>query len=39
MRVEVPARTENELRFLLVAKTGGKHWSAVSTYRSTSEHG
>lgn len=32
-RVEVPARTEDEPRFLVVAKTGDKLWSAVITYR------
>ena len=32
-RVEIPARTVDEPRFLVVAKTGGKHWSAVFTYR------
>ncbi|MDE0450120.1 MAG: BrnT family toxin [Spirochaetaceae bacterium] len=32
-RVEIPARTVDEPRFLVVAKTGGKHWSVVFTYR------
>lgn len=31
--VEIPARTVGEPRFLVVAKAGGKHWSAVITYR------
>ena len=31
--VEIPARTVDEPRFLVVAKAGGKHWSAVITYR------
>ena len=31
--VEVPARTEDELRFLVVGKISGIHWSAVVTYR------
>ena len=33
MRVEVPARTVDETRFLVVGKILGKHWSAVITYR------
>lgn len=32
-RLEIPARTEDEERFLLIAKREGKHWSAVVTYR------
>ena len=32
-RIEIPARTVDEPRFLVVAKSGGKHWSAVITYR------
>ena len=32
-RVEVPARTEDEPRFLVVGKIGERHWSAVVTYR------
>jgi uncharacterized DUF497 family protein len=31
--VEVPARTEDESRFLVVGRISGKHWSAVITYR------
>ncbi len=31
--VEVPARTEDELRSLVVGKISGIHWSAVVTYR------
>jgi uncharacterized protein len=31
--VEVPARTEDEPRFLVVGRIGEKHWSAVVTYR------
>jgi uncharacterized DUF497 family protein len=34
MLVEVPARTEDELRFLVVGTIdGGQFWSAVITYR------
>ena len=31
--IEVPARTEDEPRFLLVGRIGDSHWSAVVTYR------
>lgn len=31
--LEVRAKTEGEQRFLLIGKIGGKHWSAVVTYR------
>ena len=33
MFVEVPARTEDKPRFLVVGMISGKHWSAVITYR------
>jgi hypothetical protein len=33
MRVEVPARTTGEPRWLVVGRMGGRHWSAVVTYR------
>ena len=33
MLVEIPARTEDESRFLVVGTVGGQHWSAVITYR------
>ncbi|MGH3500886.1 MAG: BrnT family toxin [Nocardioidaceae bacterium] len=33
MRVEVPARTADEPRWLVVGQIGGRHWSAVVTYR------
>ncbi len=32
--VEIPARTTDEPRFLVVGRIGGKHWSAVITYRA-----
>ncbi|MGI8648948.1 MAG: BrnT family toxin [Rubrobacter sp.] len=32
--VEIPARTEDEPRFLVVGMILEKHWSAVVTYRS-----
>ena len=31
--VEVPARTEDEPRWLLIGKIDQKHWSAVVTWR------
>lgn len=34
MFVEIPARTEDEPRFLVVGMISDKHWSAVITYRS-----
>ena len=33
MLVEIPARTEDESRFLVVGTVGGQPWSAVITYR------
>jgi uncharacterized protein len=33
MRVETPARTVDEPRWLVIGKIEGKHWSAVVTYR------
>lgn len=32
-RLEVPARTEDEPRFLVIGMIGETHWSAVVTYR------
>jgi uncharacterized DUF497 family protein len=34
LRVEIPARTIDEPRFLVIGLINGKHWSAVITYRS-----
>lgn len=34
-RVEIPARTEDESRFLMIGKIQDKHWSAVITDRET----
>lgn len=31
--LEIPARTQDEPRFLIVGKIEDKHWSAVITYR------
>lgn len=33
-RVEIPARTQGEERFLLIARHRDHHWSAVFTYRA-----
>ena len=33
MFVEIPARTEDEIRFVVVGMISDKHWSAVVTYR------
>lgn len=32
MRVEVPARTTDEPRWLVIGQIAGKHWSVVVTY-------
>lgn len=32
--LEIPAKTVDEPRFLMVGKIGNGHWSAVVTYRS-----
>jgi len=32
--LEIPARTTDEPRFVVIARLHGKHWSAVITYRS-----
>jgi len=31
--IEIPARTNDEPRFLVIGKISGEHWSAVITYR------
>jgi uncharacterized DUF497 family protein len=33
MLLEIPARTTDEPRFLIIGTIGPKHWSAVVTYR------
>ena len=33
MLLEVPAKTDDEPRFLVVGQMSGKQWSAVITYR------
>lgn len=32
--VEIPAKTVDELRFLMIGKIEDRHWSAVVTHRS-----
>lgn len=32
-RVEVPARTVGEARWLVIGRIEGRHWSAIVTYR------
>ena len=31
--LEIPAKTEDEPRYLMIGLINGKHWSAVITYR------
>ena len=31
--LEIPARTVDEPRYLVIGRIGGRHWSAVITYR------
>jgi len=33
--LEIPAKIEDEPRYLVIGLINGKHWSAVITYRST----
>lgn len=33
-RLEIPARTDDEPRYLVIGKIEDKHWSAVMTYRN-----
>jgi uncharacterized protein len=33
MLLEIPAKTDDELRHLVIGLIDGKHWSAVITYR------
>jgi uncharacterized protein len=39
MRVEIPARTVDEPRWLVIGQIGDKHWSVVVTYRARSRTG
>ncbi len=31
--LEIPARTDDEARYLVIGLIDGKHWSAIMTYR------
>ena len=33
-RIEIPARTDDEPRWLVIGTIGAKHWAAVVTYRA-----
>ena len=33
MLLEIPAKTDDELRYLVIGSIDGTHWSAVITYR------
>ena len=33
MLLEIPAKTDDEPRYLVIGQIDGKHWSAVITYR------
>ncbi len=33
--LEIPAKTEDEPRYVVIGLIDGKHWSAVITYRTT----
>jgi uncharacterized DUF497 family protein len=35
MLMEIPARTDDEPRYLVIGLIGEKHWSAVITYRGS----
>ncbi|MFQ5714272.1 MAG: BrnT family toxin [Candidatus Scalinduaceae bacterium] len=32
--IEIPIKTDDEPRFLVIGKIAGKHWSGVITYRT-----
>ena len=36
MLLEIPAKTDDEPRYLVIGLIDGKHWSAVITYREAS---
>jgi hypothetical protein len=33
MLLEIPAKTDDESRFMVIGQMSGKHWSAAITYR------
>lgn len=32
--IEIPVKVSDELRFLVIGKISGKHWSGIITYRT-----
>ncbi len=32
--IEIPVKTSDEIRFLVIGKVSGKHWSGIITYRT-----
>ena len=34
MLLEIPAKTEDEPRYIIIGLIGGKHWTAVITHRN-----
>ena len=34
MLLEIPAKTEDESRYIVIGLVGNKHWTAVITYRN-----
>ena len=32
--IEIPARTSDEPRFVVIGRIGSRHWSAIITYRN-----
>lgn len=32
--IEIPAKTSDEPRYLVIGKVSGKHWSGIITYRT-----
>ena len=32
-RIEIPAKTVDEVRFIVIGRISDKHWSAIFTYR------
>jgi len=33
-RIEIPARTDDEPRYLVIGKIGKRHWAAIIAYRN-----
>ena len=34
-RLQLPARTQGEARFMMIGKIGAEHWSAIFTFRES----